>query len=84
MFAEHTSGTTAKPITMWRTREVQKAWYALLEARTRHWYGITRHDRWAIFGGQLIVPVAHRKPPFWIWNAASISFTCRPITSLPI
>jgi phenylacetate-CoA ligase len=70
MFPEHTSGTTAKPITMWRTREVQKAWYALTEARMRRWYGITRHDRWAIFGGQLIVPVAHRKPPFWIWNAA--------------
>jgi phenylacetate-CoA ligase len=70
MFAEHTSGTTAKPITLWRTRDVQREWYALLEARTRHWYGIDRHDRWAIFGGQLIVPVNHRKPPFWTWNAA--------------
>ncbi len=70
MFAEHTSGTTAKPITLWRTRQVQREWYALLEARTRQWYGITRHDRWAIFGGQLIVPVNHRKPPFWTWNAA--------------
>jgi phenylacetate-CoA ligase len=70
MFAEHTSGTTAKPITLWRTREVQRAWYALLEARTRYWYGITRRDRWAIFGGQLIVPVSNRTPPFWTWNAA--------------
>ncbi len=70
MFAEHTSGTTAKPVTLWRTRQVQRAWYALLEARTRHWYGISRRDRWGIFGGQLIVPVTHRKPPFWTWNAA--------------
>jgi phenylacetate-CoA ligase len=70
MFAEHTSGTTAKPITLWRTRTVQREWYALLEARTRHWYGITRRDRWGIFGGQLVVPVTHRNPPFWTWNAA--------------
>lgn len=70
MFAEHTSGTTAKPVTLWRTREVQTEWYALLEARTRHWYGITREDRWGIFGGQRIVPVTDRKPPFWLWNSA--------------
>jgi len=70
MFCEHTSGTTAKPITLYRTRDVQRAWYALLEARTRYWYGISRRDRWAIFGGQLISPVDNRKPPFWTWNGA--------------
>jgi phenylacetate-CoA ligase len=70
MFAEHSSGTTAKPITLWRTREVQRHWYALHEARTRCWYGVTRRDRWGIFGGQLIAPVADRTPPFWLWNAA--------------
>ncbi|HVB57109.1 MAG TPA: hypothetical protein VNE63_11855 [Candidatus Acidoferrales bacterium] len=70
MCPEHTSGTTGKPIVLWRTRQVQREWYALLEARTRYWYGITRKDRWAIFGGQLIVPVKQRTPPFWIWNAA--------------
>lgn len=70
MFAEHTSGTTAKPITLWRTRQVQREWYALLEARMHRWYGVTRHDRWGIFGGQLIVPVTDRKPPFWLWNSA--------------
>jgi phenylacetate-CoA ligase len=70
MFAEHTSGTTAKPVTLWRTREVQRQWYALHEARTRYWYGVTRRDRWGIFGGQLIVPVTDRTPPFWLWNSA--------------
>src|ERR1700735_4229304 len=70
MFAEHTSGSTAKPITLWRSRKVQRAWYALLEARTRYWYRVTRHDRWGILGGQLIVPVTHREPPFWLWNHA--------------
>jgi phenylacetate-CoA ligase len=34
------------------------------------WYGVSRHDRWAILGGQLVTPVAQRRPPFWVWNAA--------------
>jgi phenylacetate-CoA ligase len=70
MFAESTSGTTAKPITLWRTRQVQREWYALLEARMHRWYGVDRHDRWGIFGGQLIVRVTDRTPPFWLWNSA--------------
>src|SRR5262249_43089394 len=47
-----------------------RAWYALMEARWRRWYGVSRHDRWAILGGQLVTPVAQRRPPFWVWNAA--------------
>jgi phenylacetate-CoA ligase len=31
---------------------------------------VTRHDRWAILGGQLVTPIARREPPFWVWNAA--------------
>jgi phenylacetate-CoA ligase len=46
-----------------------KQWYALFEARCRRWNGVSRHDRWAILGGQLVTPVRQQKPPFWIWNA---------------
>jgi phenylacetate-CoA ligase len=70
MFYEHTSGTTGKSLDLWWSRDTVKAWYALLEARARRWYGISRHDRWAIFGGQIVIPVANRKPPFWVWNSA--------------
>jgi phenylacetate-coenzyme A ligase PaaK-like adenylate-forming protein len=70
MFYDHTSGTTGKSLDLWLTRATVRAWYALCEARLRHWYGITRRDRWAILGGQLVVPVATRRPPFWVWNAA--------------
>jgi phenylacetate-CoA ligase len=70
MFAERTSGSTGKPLVMWRTRKVQREWYALQEARARRWAGVTLHDRWAILGGQLISPVDRRTPPFWVWNAA--------------
>jgi len=71
MFAEHTSGTTGKPLQLWRSRDTVQEWYALNEARSRRWYGISRKDRWAIIGGRLVTPVARREPPFWIWNSAA-------------
>jgi phenylacetate-CoA ligase len=70
MFHEHTSGTTGKPINLWWSRETIRGWYALFEARWRRWYGLTRHDRWAIMGGQLVVPIEQTRPPFWVWNEA--------------
>lgn len=70
MIAEHTSGTTGKPLHLWWSRNTARRHYALLEARWRQWYGVSRHDRWAMLGGQLVTPVARRTPPFWVWNAA--------------
>jgi phenylacetate-CoA ligase len=69
MFHDHTSGTTGGPLDLWFDREAVKQWYALFEARCRRWNGVSRHDRWAILGGQLVTPVRQQKPPFWIWNA---------------
>lgn len=69
MYHEHTSGTTGTSLNLWSTAETVKLWYALFEARCRRWYGVSRRDRWAILGGQLIVPAQNRKPPFWVWNA---------------
>jgi len=70
MFPEHTSGTTGKPLDIWVAKDTVRRWYALFEARCRAWYGVSRHDRWAILGGQMIVPVSQRRAPFWVWNAA--------------
>jgi len=70
MYYEHTSGTTGKPLHLWHSRATLQAWYAVLEARMRRWYGIDRHDRWAILGGQLVTPVTQTRPPFWVWNFA--------------
>ena len=70
MYCEHTSGTSGTPVTLWSSRETVEYWYALAEARWKNWYGVTRHDRWAILGGQLVAPAAQTKPPFWVWNAA--------------
>ncbi|MBX3143097.1 MAG: phenylacetate--CoA ligase family protein [Trueperaceae bacterium] len=69
LFRLTTSGTSGTPIVTWRPRETMQSWYALMEARWRGWYGVTRHDRWALVGGRLVVEVARTKPPFWIWNA---------------
>ena len=70
MFYTHTSGTTGKSLDVWWSRDTMRNYYAMFEARTRRWYGVTRHDRWAILGGQLITPVRQSRPPFWVWNAA--------------
>jgi phenylacetate-CoA ligase len=70
MFHEHTSGTTGKSLDLWWSRATVRAWYGLFEARCRRWHGVSRHDRWAILGGQLVTPAAQRRPPFWVWNTA--------------
>ncbi|MFN0279991.1 MAG: phenylacetate--CoA ligase family protein [Pyrinomonadaceae bacterium] len=69
MFHDHTSGTTGTSLDLWFSAQAVKEWYALLEARAKKWYGISRKDRWAILGGQLVTPVKQQKPPFWVWNA---------------
>lgn len=71
LFEEHTSGTTGSPLTLWLSRSATKAWYALFELRVRRWNGVSRQDRWAIVGGQLVAPVDRRRPPYWVWNAAA-------------
>ena len=70
MFHDHTSGTSGKSLDLWLSRDTVQGWYALFEARCRHWNGVSRHDRWAIIGGQLVAPVEQSEPPFWVWNAS--------------
>ncbi|MBK8169281.1 MAG: phenylacetate--CoA ligase family protein [Sandaracinaceae bacterium] len=74
MFHEHTSGTTGKSLDLWWSKDTVRTWYAMFEARSRLWYGVSRHDRWAILGGQLVTPAADRKPLFWVWNAGLKQF----------
>lgn len=69
MFRDHTSGTTGTSLSLYMTKETVRYWYALFEARSRRWYGVSRHDRWAILGGQLVTPVHQKRPPFWVKNS---------------
>ena len=68
MFATNTSGTTGAPLRLLSTRETLRFEYAIFEARVRRWNGVSRHDRWAMFGGQTIVPAPQSHAPFWVWN----------------
>lgn len=70
MFHEQTSGTSGKPLHLWRSRLTVETLYALSVTRTREWHGVSRSDRWAMLGGQLVVATERRRPPFWVWNAA--------------
>lgn len=67
---ETTSGTTGTPLALRISPEEYRRWYALVEARWRRWYGVGREDRWAIVGGQPVVPPGTTEPPYWVWNAA--------------
>jgi phenylacetate-CoA ligase len=69
MYHDHTSGTTGTQLDLWLKKETVRNWYALFETRSRLWYGVSQNDRWAMLGGQLVIPSAQRKPPFWVWNA---------------
>ncbi len=69
MYHEHTSGTSGKPLSVWWSRQTVIEWYALVEARMRRWHGVSRHDRWAILGGQMVASVDRSRPPYWVWNA---------------
>ena len=64
----NSSGTSGKPITVWRDRAALQGYYALFEARWRRWCGVDFGDRWAILGGKIVTPVAQQEPPFWVWN----------------
>ncbi len=70
MFESQTSGTTGTAIQLFWSRKNLQRWYALFEARCRLWYDVSRKDRWAMIGGQLVTPVTRRKPPFWVWNSS--------------
>lgn len=68
LWVERTSGTTGTPLRLYRSRRTLRARYALYEARHRLWYGVSRQDRWAMAGGQLVAPREASRPPYWVWN----------------
>lgn len=70
MYHERTSGTSGSSLNLWWSHKTVRSWYALFEARWRRWYGLSRYDRWANLGGQLVASVNQRRPPFWVWNNA--------------
>jgi phenylacetate-CoA ligase len=64
-----TTGTTGRPLTIWKSLRVLRRQYAGTEARWRRWYGISRRQPWALLGSRRIVAPDQSAPPFWVWNA---------------
>ena len=69
-YRDQTSGTSGSPLPIWTARADLGAFFALHEARTRRWHGVSRHERWAILGGQLVTPPDRGRPPYWVENRA--------------
>lgn len=68
LVVDTTSGTTGTPLRIVLTKAAVRHWYAMYEARIRRWNGVRLSDRWAMFGGQLVVPAERTTPPFWVHN----------------
>jgi len=63
-----TSGTTGSALPLWYTPEAVAEEYAAVW-RVRRRAGIELRDPDFTFGGQLVVPIEQRRPPFWRRNA---------------
>lgn len=61
-----TSGTSGTPLAIHRRKDDTARHYAIYEARVRRWNGLSRHQPWAILGGQLVAPFSQTEPPFWV------------------
>lgn len=61
-----TSGTTGTPKKIVRDSRAEQLNYAYTEARWRNIAGVQLGDRWVMIGGQLVVPVSRKRPPFWV------------------
>ena len=66
----HTSGTTGSALPLWYTAETLAEEYVAVW-RLRRWQEIELDDPHFSFGGQILVPIGQRRPPFWRRNAWS-------------
>ena len=65
-----TSGTTGSALPLWYTAETLAEENAAVW-RLRRWQGIELNTPHFSFGGQQLVPIRQRRPPFWRRNAWS-------------
>ena len=67
MIPARTSGTTGTALQLMHTRESMGWEYAVI-LRQRGWFGISLRDRFAAFGGQTVVPLSQKAPPYWRYD----------------
>ena len=74
----HTSGTTGSPISLWYDQGSIAMNYAVMDRQYR-WAGLRLEqggDRIAVLRGNVIVPLAQKRPPFWRHNRALNQLLC--------
>jgi phenylacetate-CoA ligase len=64
LISVQTSGTTGTPLQLVHDPEAF-GWEYAVNFRQRGWFGIGLGERFAAFGGQLIVPPDQKEPPYW-------------------
>lgn len=70
LFEGHTSGTTGSPLSLFYSADMVAMNYAVMDRQYR-WAGARlAHDgdRTAVVRGNVIVPLAQKRPPFWRFN----------------
>ena len=67
MIPARTSGTTGTALHLVHTRESMGWEYAVI-LRQRGWFGVKLRDRFATFGGQTVVPLSQKDPPYWRYD----------------
>jgi phenylacetate-CoA ligase len=67
LFPGNTSGTTGKPVTTFKDRGCYQRVWAYQERQRRIW-GITGERPRISIGVRPVVPMDHRKPPFWRYD----------------
>lgn len=62
------SGSTGTPVSLFFSIKMHQRWSALIEARVRHWAGVTRNDPRGMIGGRRIIPGSNLDGPFYRYN----------------
>lgn len=63
----HTSGTTGSPLEFYWDKKIISMTNAILW-RQRRWGGVRIGDPFVLMTGNVVVPLAQKKPPFWRHN----------------
>jgi phenylacetate-CoA ligase len=68
LIRSYTSGTTGTALAIYHTPERVAESFAAVW-RQRRSCGVQIEDPYMTFGGQVVVPIGQRRPPFWRYNA---------------
>ena len=79
----NSSGSTGTPVKIFFSKEVQRKWNALFEARVRNWAGVNHTMSRAMIGGRRVLPKPTLKSPYYRINKAEsqIYFSAYHITA---